>query len=75
MLFVYFMEMIKVSSSNLVSIGYDESTKILIVKFHNGVYKYLNVPKNIYLGLIDSSSKGTYFHDYIRDQFTTEKIN
>ena len=69
------MEMVRVSSSNLISVGYDEATKILIIKFHNGSYKYLKVPKNIYLKLMDATSKGTYFHNHIKNQFITSRLD
>lgn len=69
------MEMIKVQSSNLNSIGYGEDTKTLIIKFHKGTYKYFGVPKQIFLNLLNSSSKGGYHHDFIKDIYRYQKIN
>ena len=43
-----------VKSSNLASIGYDETNNILEIEFnHGGVYQYLNVPLNVYQELIN----------------------
>jgi len=56
-----------VSSSNLVSVGYDSTSSILEIEFHSGgVYQYLNVPVSIYNGLMNASSHGTYFDVYIK---------
>lgn len=46
-----------VSSSNLKSVGYDESSKTLEVEFLNGtVYQYSGVPASVYQGLMSASS-------------------
>lgn len=70
------MEMIKVSSSDLRSVGYDELTQTLVIVFHNGsyAYQYPNVPKEIYEGLMNASSKGRYFHRAIKNKFSFNKI-
>lgn len=61
------MERTPVSSSNLASVGYDENINTLEIKFHSGrIYQYYNVPVNIYNGLMNASSKGTYFDRYIK---------
>ena len=43
------MKRTKVSSSNLGSIGYDNTTSILEIEFlHGGIYQYSDVPEHIY---------------------------
>lgn len=69
------MEMIKVNSSSLDSVGYDEKRKVLVIKFHNGVYEYFGLPKQIFLSLLDAPSKGKYFHDFIKESYPYKKIN
>jgi len=69
------MEMIKVQSSNLDSVGYDEETKTPVIKFHNGAYKYFGVPKQIFLNLLNASSKGEYHADFIKDVYRYQRIN
>lgn len=68
------MEMIKVQSSNLDLVGYDKETKSLVIKFHNGSYKYFGVPKQIFLNLLNASSKGRYHNDFIKDVYQFQKI-
>jgi KTSC domain len=64
-----------VSSSNLRSVGYDQGSSTLEIAFHNGgTYQYSGVPSSVYQSLIHASSKGTYFHDHIRDRYPTRKI-
>lgn len=61
------MERSPVSSSNLASVGYDESSKTLEIQFHSGgIYQYYAVPFNVYNALINASSKGTYFDQFIK---------
>lgn len=56
-----------VSSSNLKSVGYDESSKTLEVEFLNGtVYQYSGVPASVYQGLMSASSHGSYLDQYVK---------
>lgn len=48
------MDMIPVSSSNMVAAGYDSSSQELTVQFHNGAYTHLGVPQYVYDGLMSS---------------------
>ncbi len=66
-----------VKSSNLASIGYDESSKILEIEFLNGgIYQYLNVPLDVYEELMNAKSHGTYFSANIRNNtsYKTKKL-
>lgn len=61
------MERQSVESSNLASIGYDAENEILEVEFnHGGVYKYFEVPENVYEELMNASSHGQYFDRNIK---------
>ncbi len=56
------MTRVPVTSSNIRSVGYDESTKTLEIEFNSGgVYQYFDVPSTIHAGLIAASSVGSYF--------------
>jgi len=64
-----------VQSSDIESIGYDEALQRLEIKFlSGGIYQYSNVPDNIYNGVINASSHGKYFHEYVKDKFAFNKI-
>ena len=70
------MERKRVKSSNLRSIGYDSELGILEVEFHEtGVYRYADVPSDIYERLMLVMSKGRYFNEHIRDQFRAERVS
>ena len=59
--------MIPVTSSNLASVGYDEDSLTLRVEFLNGtLYDYYNVPKEVFLDLLNATSKGQFFNQNIK---------
>ena len=66
-----------VVSSNLLSVGYDESSGTLEIEFRTGgIYQYFGVPNSIYIGLISADSKGRYFHSMIKNGgYAFRKIN
>jgi len=62
------MNITSVNSSAIRAIGYDGYT--LVVIFHNsGRYNHPGVPASVYRGLMNSSSKGSYYNQYIRSQY------
>lgn len=53
------------------SVGYDHTQQILEVEFTSGaVYQYLEVPAAVFDGLMRAESKGRYFNQGIRDEYT-----
>jgi hypothetical protein len=69
------MDRIRVSSSNIDSIGYDEKSKLLEVMFLNGhIYEYLGVDKKTYLEFMKASSKGTFLNTIIIKRYEARKI-
>lgn len=57
-----------VSSEALLSVGYDVDERILEVEFAGGgIYRYFDVPLELYAELMTSPSKGEFFADHIRD--------
>ena len=71
------MERKKVKSTNLASIGYDPSNKILEVEFRGSgsIYQYHGVPQDIYDKLENASSIGKFFNKEIKDKFRDEEID
>ena len=56
------MERDRVTSSNLASVGYDINSNTLEIEFNNGnIYQYYQVPQEVYHGLMNAPSHGTYF--------------
>jgi hypothetical protein len=65
-----------VKSSNLKSIGYDQSSNILEIEFLSGqLYQYFKVPSQIYLALMKATSKGSYFHANIKEKYEYNHIS
>lgn len=70
------MERIRVKSSSLRSIGYDEPAQILEIEFQQGgTYQYFGVSKKIYDNLIKSVlSHGEYYDRFIKNRYRRKKM-
>lgn len=69
------MERQSVESSNLASVGYDESTRTLEIEFKYGaIYQYREVDKEVYDELMLANSKGSYFNSSIRGAYSYIQI-
>jgi len=56
-------------------VGYDSTSRTLEVEFHSGgVYQYSGVPETTYQGFMRASSKGSYFHDHIKDRYPYRQV-
>jgi hypothetical protein len=64
-----------VDSSVLASAGYDSAKRLLEIEFHSGaIYRYLEVPEEIYRRLLAAESKGHFFGAAVRDKFRSERV-
>ncbi len=64
-----------VSSSNVDSIGYDESTETLYVRFlNNTLYLYKGVSIMVFEQLLNAPSIGSYMHRNIKGVYPYERI-
>jgi hypothetical protein len=64
-----------VSSSSVVSIGYDPDTLVLEVAFHNGgVYQYFEVPQSVYEELMAVDSTGTFLNTAIKPSYRCVRV-
>jgi KTSC domain len=62
---------VAVLSSALKSVGYRRG--VLEVQVASGeVYRYLDVPRELFLELMRAESKGAFFNERIRDNFRVE---
>jgi len=69
------MERLPVSSSNIVSVGYDQSSETLEVEFiKSGVYQYYNVPLFQYERMMSADSIGTFFNAEIKNSYPCAKL-
>ncbi len=70
------MQRKNVISSDIKSIGYDETSCILEIEFNSvSVYQYYNVPRSVYIELMNATSHGKYFHRYIKDVYPVKRIS
>ena len=68
------MERVPVISENLSEVGWENG--VLEIQFHEfSVYQYFDVPSEVFKGLVEAASAGTYFDLYIRNGgYRYEKI-
>jgi hypothetical protein len=61
-------------SSNLARFKYDDKTRDLTVEFKGGrTYIYSKVPKNLYKGLKQADSKGSFLNEHIKPTYPARK--
>jgi hypothetical protein len=69
------MDRKRVVSSNIYSIGYDESRELLEVEFKSGdTYQYDAVPAAEFNALMGAASIGKYFNANIKDKYRCAKL-
>ncbi len=69
------MEREFVSSSTIVSVGYDAAAETLEIEFKNGgIYQYYNVPAPVHQQFMESGSKGQFHHQYIKNAFPFSRV-
>jgi hypothetical protein len=62
-------------STVIAGFNYDPGSRVLSVTFISGiVYKYLNVPEEIYRALRSSFSKGTFLNQKIKGKYPFERV-
>jgi hypothetical protein len=67
------MNRTKVESSNIKSVGWKENN--LEVEFNTGsLYRYSDVTEDVFNAFLKAESKGKYFHEYIKGNYQSEKI-
>ena len=68
-----------VKSSHIVSIGYAKSQRVLYVKFFRrgsrrcDVYRYFDVPEEVFNAFMEAESKGEYAHRAIYNRYPYER--
>jgi len=64
-----------VSSSNIMSAGYDAGSETLEIEFKDGtVYQYYNVSEHLYEQFQSASSKGQFFNVYIKNAVPFSRV-
>lgn len=69
------MDRTPVASSNIASVGYEDSSQTLEVEFQSGaVYQYFDVPRGVFDGLIAAASKGGFLYEQIRGVYRYARV-
>lgn len=69
------MDRQSVSSSNIVSVGYDPASETLEIEFQSGgVYQYYNVGQSTYDEFMAAPSKGKFLAYQIKNAFPYSRI-
>ena len=64
-----------VTSSNLVSVGYEAKSLTLEIEFRNGsIYQYFDVPEYEHQSLMQAGSHGTYFSANVKNSYRYTKL-
>ncbi|SFD06849.1 KTSC domain-containing protein [Pseudoalteromonas denitrificans] len=65
-----------VNSSAFSHIGYSSINRVLDVQFKSGsVFRYFDIPNTVWEGFYYSTSLGSYYNEYIKGQYTSEKLD
>ncbi len=66
----------KVKSTAMRSVGYNADLQVLEVEFPDkDVYRYSNLPLEVYVAFRQSPSLGTFLNRFIKDQYPEKKIS
>lgn len=69
------IQRIPVVSSNVASVGYDSQQRVLEVEFTGGgVYRYSDVPPEVFLDLMDAPSVGKHLNANIKGRYQHTKV-
>ncbi|MEU4254379.1 KTSC domain-containing protein [Amycolatopsis sp. NPDC026612] len=65
-----------VTSSNVVSIGYDPGSRTLEIEFREqAIYQYFDVPEDVSDGLLRAPSHGKFIWANIRDRYRYQRVD
>ncbi len=64
------------TSSHLLSVGYDPDSGVLECEFTNGtVFQYLDVPDHVYAALMSAPSMGTFHRAQIYRSYEFRQVS
>lgn len=66
---------VPVESSAVATVGYSRKLRALEIEFRNGsIYRYLEVPADVYEGLLNARSKARYYDENIRRKYRSQHV-
>lgn len=65
----------RVRSSILVSVRYDDENRVLGIEFTDGsVYEYVEVPAEVHISLMKAASLGAYYNGHIKGSYAFRRV-
>lgn len=62
-------------SSNIDQVEYDSDAQTMTIQFKSGQsWEYTGVPHNVFLGIQNAPSAGSYFYRSIRNQYSSVEV-
>jgi len=69
------MKRVRLGSSAIASVSYDEKKRTLDVEFRDGyIYRYVHVPKSVYRELLKAESAGTFWNQ-VKDNYEFTRVD
>jgi KTSC domain-containing protein len=66
---------VPVESSAVATVGYSKKLRALEIEFRNGsIYRYLDVPTDVYEALLNARSKARYYDENIRHKYRSQHV-
>jgi hypothetical protein len=66
---------VPVESSALATVGYSKKLRALEIEFRNGaIYRYLEVPLDVYDALLHAGSKARFYDENIRHRYRSQHV-
>jgi hypothetical protein len=72
---IYKVENVIPAVNFVQSVTFDSRSNVLRAVLDNVIYRYFNVPRKVFLDLIESTNKGKYFNEHIRNKFGYQRVN
>jgi hypothetical protein len=69
------MKWVAVESSLLMEVAYERGDRVLWLRLYNGrIYRYSDVPAEVYTDLLEAESKGRFFNLEIKDIYACVRV-
>jgi hypothetical protein len=68
------MELVRVDSTMMYAVGYDEEQGTMDVVFYRRIYRYFGVPREVFEALVAAESKGKFMRANVIGQYEFERV-
>jgi ATP-dependent DNA helicase RecG len=66
---------VPVGSSAVATVGYSKKLRALEIEFRNGsIYRYMDVPSDVYEALLNAQSKARFYDENIRHKYRSQHV-